>query len=45
MNPSINEQPLTLSLSPYEGERGTVSLVVEHSSGHGLRSSQENFGI
>jgi hypothetical protein len=33
-----NELPLTLALSPYEGERESVSLVLKQSCGFGFRS-------
>jgi len=37
-NADGNEQPLTLTFSPYEGERETVSLVSEGSRGLAFRA-------
>jgi hypothetical protein len=41
INPEAKEQPLTLALSPYEGERGRVSLVDGRAKGLDLRASIE----
>jgi hypothetical protein len=41
INPEAKEQPLTPALSPYEGERGRVSLVDGRAKGLDLRASIE----
>jgi hypothetical protein len=32
MNPDTKDRPLTPALSPYEGERENLSLVLEHAN-------------
>jgi hypothetical protein len=39
-NPSVNKQPLTPALSPYEGERVNLSLVLECSNGLDFRGEE-----
>jgi hypothetical protein len=36
--PNVNDQPLTPALSPYEGERVTISLVLGRAYGLVFRS-------